>query len=118
VTDLAGEPLATYAEAWDIARGPEATLDRLETLIEQTVAASPVGQADIVGLGAGLPGPVEFAPAAPSPRRSCLAGATTRSATGPPSGSVFTSSSTTMSTPWRSVSSGQGSPAASTTSSS
>ena len=61
VTDLAGEPLATYEEAWDIARGPEATLDRLETLIEQTVAASPVCQADIAGLGVGLPGPVEFA---------------------------------------------------------
>jgi glucokinase-like ROK family protein len=61
VTDLAGEPLATYEEAWDIARGPEATLDRLETLVEQTVAGSPVFQADIVGLGVGLPGPVEFA---------------------------------------------------------
>jgi glucokinase-like ROK family protein len=36
-------------------------LDHLETLIEQTVAGSPVSQADIVGLGVGLPGPVEFA---------------------------------------------------------
>ena len=61
VTDLAGEPLATYEEAWDITRGPGATLDRLETLIEQTVADSPVPQADIAGLGVGLPGPVEFA---------------------------------------------------------
>lgn len=61
VTDLAGETLATYEETWDIARGPEATLDRLKTLIGQTVTDSPVSQADIVGLGVGLPGPVEFA---------------------------------------------------------
>ena len=61
VTDLAGEPLATYEEAWDIAQGPETTLDRLETLVEQIVAESPVSQTNIVGLGVGLPGPVEFA---------------------------------------------------------
>ncbi len=61
VTNLAGEPLVTYEEAWDIARGPEATLDRLEPLIEQIVADAPVAQEEIVGLGVGLPGPVEFA---------------------------------------------------------
>src|SRR5438552_14261619 len=32
VTDLAGEPLATYDEDWDIGRGPEETLDRVEPL--------------------------------------------------------------------------------------
>lgn len=61
VTDLAGHPLSSYAEDWDIARGPEETLSRVETLIEQTVADSPVRLADVVGLGIGLPGPVEFA---------------------------------------------------------
>ena len=61
LTDLAGEPLATYEEAWDIAQGPETTLDRLETLVEQIAAESPVSQTDIIGLGVGLPGPVEFA---------------------------------------------------------
>ena len=61
VTDLAGEPLATYEEDWDIARGPGETLDRVEALVEQLVADSPVAQADITGLGVGLPGPVEFA---------------------------------------------------------
>jgi predicted NBD/HSP70 family sugar kinase len=61
VTDLAGEPLATYEEDWDIARGPEETLDRVETLVEQIVADSPVSPPDMVGLGVGLPGPVEFA---------------------------------------------------------
>jgi hypothetical protein len=61
VTDLTGEPLATYEEDWDIARGPEETLDRVETLVEQIVADSPVSPTDIVGLGVGLPGPVEFA---------------------------------------------------------
>ena len=65
VTDLAGEPLATYEEAWDIARGPKATLDRVETLIEQIVTDSPVSQADIVGIGVGLPGPVESATGRP-----------------------------------------------------
>lgn len=61
VTDLAGEPLATYEENWDIARGPEETLARVETLVEQIVANSPVSPAAVVGLGVGLPGPVEFA---------------------------------------------------------
>jgi glucokinase-like ROK family protein len=65
VTDLAGEPLATYEEGWDIAQGPQATLGRLEALIEQIVADSPVSQADIAGIGIGLPGPVEFATGRP-----------------------------------------------------
>ena len=65
VTDLAGEPLATYEEAWDIANGPQATLDRLETLIDQIVADSPLPSGDIVGIGIGLPGPVEFATGRP-----------------------------------------------------
>ena len=65
VTDLAGKPLSTYEEAWDIARGPEATLDRVEALIEQLVTDSPVSQADIVGVGVGLPGPVESATGRP-----------------------------------------------------
>jgi len=61
VTDLAGQPLVSYEEPWDIAQGPETTLDRLETLVEQVVAESPVSRADIAGVGVGLPGPVEFA---------------------------------------------------------
>jgi len=61
VTDLAGEPLATYEEDWDIARGPEETLDRVSALVDQLVTDAPVAQADVVGLGVGLPGPVEFA---------------------------------------------------------
>jgi len=61
VTDLAGEPLAAYEEAWDIARGPQATLERLEALIKQIVANSSVSQTDVAGLGVGLPGPIEFA---------------------------------------------------------
>jgi glucokinase-like ROK family protein len=61
VTDLAGEPLASYEEDWDIGRGPEEPLDRVETLVEQIVADSPVSPTDIVGVGVGLPGPVEFA---------------------------------------------------------
>jgi glucokinase-like ROK family protein len=65
VTNLAAEVLATREETWDIARGPEMTLRRLETLIEQAVADSPVSRADIVGIGVGLPGPVEFATGRP-----------------------------------------------------
>ncbi len=61
VTDLAGETMATYEENWDIARGPKETLDRVERLIEQIVANSPVSLTDIVGVGVGLPGRVEFA---------------------------------------------------------
>jgi len=65
VTDLSGEPLATHEEAWDIAEGPQATMDRLEILIEQIVADSPVSPDDVVGIGIGLPGPVEFATGRP-----------------------------------------------------
>lgn len=61
MTDLAGEPYATYEEDWSIAQGPEATLDRLEKLAGQIVSESPVRQDDIVGVGLGLPGPVDFA---------------------------------------------------------
>lgn len=66
VTDLSGEALASYGEAWDVASGPEATLQRMETLIWQVIAESPVSRRDVVGIGVGLPGPVEFATGRPT----------------------------------------------------
>lgn len=65
VTDLSGEPLAAYSEAWDVAQGPDSTLQRMETLIWQVIAESPVSRRDVVGIGVGLPGPVEFATGRP-----------------------------------------------------
>lgn len=65
VTDLAARELAAHHEVWDVAQGPEATLTRLETLIWQVIAESPVSRADVVGIGLGLPGPVEFATGRP-----------------------------------------------------
>lgn len=65
VTDLAAREYASHHEPWDVARGPEATLHRLETLIWQVIAESPVSRSDVVGIGVGLPGPVEFATGCP-----------------------------------------------------
>jgi glucokinase-like ROK family protein len=58
-TDLAGKLLQHHEEPWDVARGPDATLDRLEVLFDQ-LQSGPVW-----GIGVGVPGPVEFASGRP-----------------------------------------------------
>lgn len=60
VTDLAGGQLAARGEPWDVAEGPERTLRKLEAVVRQVVGESPVSHEDVVGIGVGLPGPVEF----------------------------------------------------------
>src|SRR5207248_427094 len=62
VADLAGQLDTHYEEPWDIARGPEATLTRVEELFDKLLAtrATPLW-----GIGVGLPGPVEFATGTP-----------------------------------------------------
>lgn len=64
LSDLGGQLVAHHAEPCDIARGPDATLDRLESLFDELLADRPEAPR-LWGVGAGLPGPVEFAKGRP-----------------------------------------------------
>ncbi|WP_024877950.1 hypothetical protein, partial [Saccharomonospora piscinae] len=70
VTDLAGTVLAEHSEATDIARGPDAVLERVEEIADDLLdrVRSEAGDAELAvwGAGVGLPGPVEFATGRPS----------------------------------------------------
>ncbi|MEO8229140.1 MAG: ROK family protein [Chloroflexota bacterium] len=57
--DLGGEILRQLAEPADIAAGPETVLARVEWLFDRLVAEAEV-PGPLVGIGIGLPGPVEF----------------------------------------------------------
>jgi glucokinase-like ROK family protein len=65
VTDLTGRLLDFVEEPGDIARGPDATLARLEQLFDRLLAGDAVPDAPVYGIGIGLPGPVEFASGTP-----------------------------------------------------
>jgi glucokinase-like ROK family protein len=54
-TDLAGTLIGHHEQAWDIARGPEASLREIGDLFDAMRPAEPVW-----GIGLGVPGPVEF----------------------------------------------------------
>jgi glucokinase-like ROK family protein len=58
LTDLTGRILADHDEPWDIATGPEPTLERVEAALDQLLGDLP--ERPVWGLGIGLPGPVEF----------------------------------------------------------
>lgn len=60
VTDLDGDVLVQRAEALDVSAGPEATLDRVEQLFDEVLAARTAPVVPLWGVGVGLPGPVEF----------------------------------------------------------
>lgn len=64
VTDLTGRILEHDEEPADVADGPDAVLSRIETLFDAILAAR-VTAAPVVGVGVGLPGPVEFATGRP-----------------------------------------------------
>ncbi|AIJ24362.1 ROK family protein [Amycolatopsis methanolica] len=64
LTDLAGNLLAQRTEASDVARGPEPVLAQVGALFDDLLAARP--DAQVWGVGIGLPGPVEFATGRPS----------------------------------------------------
>jgi glucokinase-like ROK family protein len=64
LSDLDGELLAHHAEPCDVALGPDATLDRLEQLFDELLTGRPEAP-PLWGVGAGLPGPVEFAEGRP-----------------------------------------------------
>jgi glucokinase-like ROK family protein len=59
VTDLSAQPLVERTEQWDVARGPEETLQRIEQLFDQMLGELPA-TTQVWGVGVGLPGPVEF----------------------------------------------------------
>ena len=65
VTDLAGKPLAERTDDLDIALGPERVLDWLQEQFDQLLIEAGRTDADVAGVGIGLPGPVEFATGRP-----------------------------------------------------
>jgi len=65
VTDLAGEILAEEAHDIAIADGPEAVMAWLEAAFERLASAVPEGGGTLLGIGVGLPGPVEYASGVP-----------------------------------------------------
>ena len=64
LSNLDGSLLAQHTEACDVALGPEPTLTRLEQIFDELLARAPLGQ-PLWGVGAGLPGPVEFSKGRP-----------------------------------------------------
>ena len=65
VVDLSGTVVHEREEPWDIAVGPEKTLDRLTDLFTDLLREMPARETAIWGIGVGLPGPVEFASGRP-----------------------------------------------------
>ncbi len=65
VTDMAGEVLALVEEDCDITAGPEVVLDRVCALGEQLLAEVRGPRPSLLGIGIGLPGPVEHATGRP-----------------------------------------------------
>ncbi len=61
LTNLMAEPLEHVGSDIDIAAGPEVVLDWVETTFRELLAAAGKTTADVMGIGIGLPGPVEFA---------------------------------------------------------
>jgi predicted NBD/HSP70 family sugar kinase len=60
VTDLEAVPLATLTEDVDIAAGPTAVLGWVVEAFDRLLAERGLDRGDVVGIGMGLPGPVEF----------------------------------------------------------
>ena len=54
-------PLAQHAEAADVRQGPGVVLARVRTLMRELLAQCGFGAKDVLGIGVGVPGPVNFA---------------------------------------------------------
>jgi predicted NBD/HSP70 family sugar kinase len=65
VTDLAGGVLASHHETLAIADGPDIILDRVATIALALMAEAGRPLTDLVGVGVGLPGPVEHSSGRP-----------------------------------------------------
>ena len=60
VCNLAAEPVAEAAADWDIGDGPDPILDRVEQQFRALLDAAGRLPEEVMGVGIGLPGPVEF----------------------------------------------------------
>ncbi|HSK95253.1 MAG TPA: ROK family protein [Euzebyales bacterium] len=66
LTDLTGTLLHKHVEPHDIATGPEPTLERVRELFGRGLEADGLpAEAQVYGIGIGLPGPIEFASGKP-----------------------------------------------------
>jgi glucokinase-like ROK family protein len=60
ITNLAGEPLSLREEALDIKLGPELVLAQALTIVRDLLRQKEIRHDSILGIGIGVPGPVEF----------------------------------------------------------
>lgn len=60
LTDLSGKWLARSSEEAFVKDGPYKTLDRISEIISQMVADNGYTNEDVIGMGIGVPGPVDF----------------------------------------------------------
>jgi predicted NBD/HSP70 family sugar kinase len=66
ICDLTGAVLAEHTEALNIALGPERVLTRMLEIVTTLLEGDGRSTADLVAVGIGLPGPVEFSTGRPS----------------------------------------------------
>ncbi|GAA1979223.1 ROK family protein [Isoptericola halotolerans] len=66
LTDLAGRELAGHLESLSIADGPDVVLDRVAALVSRLAGDLGRPLSDVVGVGVGLPGPVDHATGRPT----------------------------------------------------
>lgn len=60
ISNVCAEPLAIHEEALDIAAGPEVVLSRVRQIAQQLLRDTAVREEMVLGIGVGVPGPVEF----------------------------------------------------------
>lgn len=60
LTDLSGRWLARSSEVAFVKDGPYKTLDRISEIIGQMVSSNGYTNEDVIGMGIGVPGPVDF----------------------------------------------------------
>ncbi|MCI1020450.1 ROK family protein [Microbacterium sp. C5A9] len=65
LTDLDGDILAESHRAWDIAKGPEETLDEAMSMVDGLLAQDAESAAPVWAVTVGVPGPVDFATGRP-----------------------------------------------------
>jgi predicted NBD/HSP70 family sugar kinase len=63
ITALEGDVIDELHQAWDIARGPEETLDTAISMVDELLARN--DDLPLWGVGVGVPGPVDFATGRP-----------------------------------------------------
>jgi predicted NBD/HSP70 family sugar kinase len=66
ISDLTGAVLAEHTESLDIALGPERVLRRVSEVADELLAGYGRAKESLLGVGLGLPGPVEFSTGRPS----------------------------------------------------